>query len=96
MRPVRFPVAYRNEWPVSAWLCEPGGAGPGAARERRSGRKVRTAAGNFPSTFPSSVSLDFSVRAGPSPASSSGERMSAAPEPAVAFFKPEPRASWVS
>lgn len=60
-------MSGRCALPVSVWLCESGGAGPGAARERRSGREVRIAAGNFPSTFSSSAAPALTVRAGTVP-----------------------------
>lgn len=61
MRPVRFSVASRNEWPVCLAVAA------GAARERRGGRKVSRAAGNFPSTFSSSAAPALIARAGTVP-----------------------------
>lgn len=101
MRPVRFSVAYGNEWPVClAGVTEPGGAGPSAERERRTGRKVLQE--TSPSRFLRLQPRLSSFGPGQSPPSSAAWREDVRGSGtssgwiAVAFLKPKPCLSWVS
>ncbi|XP_071423639.1 uncharacterized protein [Pithys albifrons albifrons] len=79
---------------VSAWLSDSGRAGPDAARERRSGRKVRTTVGNFLSTFSSSaVPVDGAGIISTFLRCCKDVRGS---DEVCRLCKPDPRISWVS
>lgn len=90
-------MSGRCALPVSA---ESGGAGPGAERERRIGRKVLQE--TSPPRFPRLQPRLSSFGPGQSPPCSAAEREdvrgsgTSSGWRAVAFLKPKPRLSWVS